>query len=106
MPKHRAKVVKKDKEIEDKEIEDKEIEDKESYEPMTHFFVPKHEIMNKNEADEIMVRYNAKPEQMPFISANDPVIRSISAQPGDLIRITRKSETSGVAHYYRYVVEA
>ncbi len=95
MPKHRAKVVKKDEETEDKE----------SFEPMTHLFVPNHEILKKSEADEIMASYNARPDQMPFISANDPVMRSISAQPGDLIRITRKSETSGEAPYYRYVVE-
>lgn len=96
MPKHRAKVVK----------EDEEEEDKESFEPMTHVFVPKHEILTKNEAGEIMKRYNAKPEQMPFVSVTDAVIRSISAKPGDLIRITRKSATSGEAFYYRYVVEA
>lgn len=96
MPKLRAKVVKKDKEIEDKE----------SFEPMTHFFVPHHEIVGKSEADEIMAGFNARPEQMPFISAIDPVMRSISAKPGDLIRITRKSETSGESQYYRYVVEA
>ncbi len=96
MPKHRAKVVK----------EDKESEDTESFEPMTHLFVPRHEILKKKEADEIMARYNARADQMPFISAIDPVMRSISAQPGDLIRITRKSETSGEAYYYRYVVEA
>jgi len=96
MPKHLAKVVKKDKETEDKE---------ESFEPMTHLFVPKHEILEKSEADEIMVKFNARPDQMPFISASDPVMRSISAHPGDLIRITRKSETSGEAQYYRYVVE-
>ena len=95
MPKLRAKVVK----------EDKEAEDKESFEPMTHLFVPNHEILGKSEADEIMVKYNAKPEQMPFIAVNDPVMRSISAKAGDLIRITRKSETAGVAQYYRYVVE-
>ena len=96
MPKLRAKVVKKDKDIEDKE----------SFEPMTHLFVPHHEILGKSEADEIMASYNARPEQMPFISSSDPVMRSISAKPGDLIRITRKSETSGEARYYRYVVEA
>ncbi len=96
MPKKSAKVVKKDNETEDTE----------SFEPMTHLFVPKHEILGKSEADEIMAGFNARPDQMPFISSSDPVIRSISAQPGDLIRITRKSETSGEAQYYRYVVEA
>ncbi|MFQ6010705.1 MAG: DNA-directed RNA polymerase subunit H [Nitrososphaerales archaeon] len=95
MPKHRAKVVKKDDETEDKE----------SFEPVKHVFVPQHEILKKNDAEEIMARYNARPDQMPFISVNDPVIRSISAQPGDLVRITRRSETSGEAFYYRYVVE-
>ncbi len=70
-----------------------------------HIFVPEHVILTPEEAKEVLKRYNAKPEQFPYILSTDPVIKEIGAKPGDLIKIIRKSETAGEAIYYRYVVE-
>lgn len=71
----------------------------------THFLVPKHELLTKEEAQKIFEYYNASPNQFPYILSTDPIVKEIGAKPGDLIRITRKSETAGVSIYYRYVVE-
>ncbi len=79
-------------------------EEKASFNPMLHIYVPKHEIVSKVEAEDVVKRYNASPEQFPQILASDPVIREIGANPGDLVRITRKSETAGETVYYRFVV--
>lgn len=70
-----------------------------------HILVPKHEIVPQKEAEEIFKQFNAKPEQLPFILARDPAALEMGAKPGDLIRITRRSETAGETTYYRYVVE-
>ncbi|MCP8307692.1 MAG: DNA-directed RNA polymerase subunit H [archaeon] len=70
-----------------------------------HIFVPKHEVLTPEEVKEVLKRYNAKPEQFPYILSTDPVVKEIGAKPGDLIKIIRKSETAGEAVYFRYVVE-
>ena len=68
--------------------------------------IPKHELLTKEEAQQIVAKSNAKPGQFPYILKSDPLAKEVGAQPGDFIRITRKSETAGMSIYYRYVVEA
>jgi len=80
-------------------------EKKQSFDVSAHVYVPKHEIMPKKEADEILIKFNAKHEQLPFIFLSDPALSNLGAKPGDLIKITRKSPTAGESIYYRYVVE-
>jgi DNA-directed RNA polymerase subunit H len=71
----------------------------------THFLIPKHELLTKEEASEAVTRFSASPGQFPYIPANDPIAKEVGAKPGDFIRITRKSETAGSSTYIRYVVE-
>ncbi|HKU49262.1 MAG TPA: DNA-directed RNA polymerase subunit H [Nitrososphaera sp.] len=70
-----------------------------------HIYQPKHEIIPKSEAEEIMRKYNAKPGQLPYIMTSDKAIEDLDVRPGDVIKITRKSPTAGESVYYRYVVE-
>jgi len=70
-----------------------------------HVYVPKHEIMTKKEAEEILNKYNCKPTELPLIFVTDPAIMGLGVKPGDMIKITRKSPTAGQSNYYRYVVE-
>lgn len=71
-----------------------------------HVYVPKHEIMSKQEAEEdVLKKYNCKPTELPLIFVNDPAIQELGVKPGDMIRITRQSPTAGTSLYYRYVVE-
>ncbi len=70
-----------------------------------HIYVPKHEIISKQEAEEILRKYNCKPTELPLILVNDPAILGLGVKPGDVIKITRKSHTAGQSFYYRYVVE-
>ncbi len=72
---------------------------------LEHEFVPEHEIMSEEEAEELLRRYGVEKEQLPKIKSKDPVIKEIGAKVGDIIRIKRKSKTSGIALYYRLVVE-
>ena len=70
-----------------------------------HILVPKHEIMTKKDAEEVLKTYNCRTTDLPLIFANDPAIIGLGVKPGDMIRITRKSATAGESFYYRYVVE-
>ncbi len=70
-----------------------------------HIYVPKHEIIPKSEGEEILKKYNCKPTELPLIFVTDPAILGLGVKPGDIIKITRKSTTSGESLYYRYVVE-
>jgi DNA-directed RNA polymerase subunit H len=71
-----------------------------------HVLVPKHEILSDVEKKEILTKFNTTEEQFPFLFSNDPVAREISAKPGDMVRISRVSDTAGKTTYYRFVVES
>jgi DNA-directed RNA polymerase subunit H len=70
-----------------------------------HIFQPRHEILSKNEAQEVLKKYNTKPSQLPYIMLSDKGLEDLDVRPGDIIKITRKSPTAGESVYYRYVVE-
>jgi DNA-directed RNA polymerase subunit H len=70
-----------------------------------HVLVPKHEILSKEEAREVLERYKVAPYQLPLIKSTDPAVKTIGAKPGDILKITRKSPTAGKAVAYRYVIE-
>ncbi len=66
---------------------------------------PKHEILSKKQAEEVLKKYNTKPSQLPYILINDKGLEDLDVRPGDIIKITRMSSTAGESVYYRYVVE-
>ena len=70
-----------------------------------HIYVPKHEIITKQEAEQVIEKYNCNPTELPLIFVTDPAILGLGVKPGDMIKITRKSPTAGTSFYYRYVVE-
>ena len=70
-----------------------------------HVYVPKHEIMTKDEAADVLKQFNCKPTELPLIYVDDPAIIELGVKPGDMMKITRNSETAGESVYYRYVVE-
>ncbi len=68
-----------------------------------HHLVPKHEILPRNEVEELLKKYHAEPHQLPRIKASDSAAFLIGAQAGDILKITRESPTAGVHVTYRYV---
>lgn len=71
----------------------------------THFLIPKHELLTKEEATQVIAGFNSSPSQFPYIQSTDPIAKEVGAKAGDLVKITRSSETAGTSVYYRYVVE-
>ena len=39
-----------------------------------HVYVPKHEIMTKKEAEEVLQKFNCNATELPLIFVNDPAI--------------------------------
>jgi len=72
---------------------------------LEHFLVPKHRVLSPEEAERVLKKYGATPQQLPYIHASDPVAKALGAKPGDIIEIVRDSPTAGKAVYYRLVVK-
>jgi DNA-directed RNA polymerase subunit H len=77
---------------------------KEEINILEHELVPRHEVVPPQEALELLRKLGIEPWQLPWISADDRVVKAIGAKPGDIIRIIRKSPTAGEFIAYRYVV--
>jgi len=52
-----------------------------------HVYVPKHEIMSKKDAEEILEKFNCKLSELPLIFVTDPAIMALGVKPGDMIKI-------------------
>ena len=80
--------------------------EKQELEIMSHKLVPFHVVISDKERDELLQKINFTPDQLPKILNTDPVAISIGAQPGQILKIIRKSRTAKEAVAYRLVVES
>lgn len=71
-----------------------------------HDLVPKHELLKEKEKEEVLKKYGITLRQLPRILVTDPMVKNLNANVGDVIRITRKSETAGEIEYFRVVIKA
>lgn len=69
-----------------------------------HILVPEHKKLTKEEKQALLERYRITTKELPKILESDPALAHIDAEPGDVIKITRKSQTAGKATYYRVVI--
>lgn len=75
------------------------------YNPMKHEFVPKHKKMSEEEAKTLIDTMQLKSKnQLPLIQKQDIIARWLGLYPGDIVKITRYTETSGKYYYYRCCV--
>lgn len=68
-------------------------------------FVPKHILLNNEEAQKVLKKFRIHPYQLPHIKTSDPAVKAIGAKLGSIIKIIRISPTAGEAVAYRYVVD-
>ena len=71
----------------------------------SHKMVPKHSVLTPEEAEEVCKRFGIEPQRLPKIHVKDPAAKAINAEPGDILKIERESETAAVSIAYRLVVE-
>ena len=74
--------------------------------PLTHYLVPPHEIVPKEQHEGLMkTLYVTQKAQFPLIRYHeDPITRVIGAIPGDILKITRPSPSAGEYTVYRVCV--
>jgi DNA-directed RNA polymerase subunit H (RpoH/RPB5) len=72
---------------------------------LDHILVPEHRVMDNNNVDEIMRKYNiTNKNQFPDISRFDPVAQIIGLRPGQVCNILRSSKTAIITNYYRVCI--
>ena len=71
---------------------------------MNHVLVPKHEKLTEEEKLKLNEKFSIEFTDLPRISIKDPALKDLDVQEGDVIKITRKSQTAGTTHFYRGVV--
>lgn len=77
---------------------------KKDFDIKKHILVPKHAKISEKEKKMILEKYKITEYDLPLIKKSDPAIADLSAEVGDVIKITRKSPTAGEAVFYRCVV--
>lgn len=75
-----------------------------STEVLNHILVPKHRILSLEEKKKLLEKLGITHLQLPILLHSDVVAKLIKVKVGDVVEITRKSETAGETKYYRYVV--
>lgn len=69
-----------------------------------HKSVPKHEILPNDNLQEVLGIPTEK-AKLPKIRTSDPPVIWIGARPGDIVKITRISESAGINIAYRLVIK-
>ncbi len=70
-----------------------------------HILIPKHSKLSDKQKEKVLEEYDISLRELPKISKTDPALSSLSAKPGNVIKITRTSLTAGEAVFYRVVVD-
>jgi DNA-directed RNA polymerase subunit H len=69
-----------------------------------HILVPKHSKVSEKEKKELLEKFKISVYDLPVIPKKDPAIKEMEVEPGDVIKIIRKSPTAGEAIFYRCVI--
>lgn len=71
-----------------------------------HISVPKHEVLTKEEGDNVLEAYRARKRDMPLIRTNEDVAKYYNMKPGEITRIYRSSPLTCEAIAYRLVIKS
>jgi DNA-directed RNA polymerase subunit H len=70
-----------------------------------HVAVPDHRIMEEDEIEETLEKFDSEKSDLPKIERTDAALKQMDVEAGDVVEIMRDSPTAGKSKYYRRVVE-
>ncbi|MCU0852642.1 MAG: DNA-directed RNA polymerase subunit H [Thermoplasmata archaeon] len=81
----------------------------EEFNVLEHELVPEHHLLSEKEAEKVLKGLNMTKDQLPKIRLADPCIRALDAMKGPVeegmvVKIVRRSSTSGESICYRLVI--
>jgi DNA-directed RNA polymerase subunit H len=81
----------------------------EEFNVLEHELVPEHHLLSEKEAEKILKELKLTKDQLPKIRLADPCIRVLDAivgpvEEGMVVKIVRRSVTSGESVCYRLVI--
>lgn len=71
-----------------------------------HMLVPKHEVLTKEEGENVLESYRARKRDMPLIRSNEDVAKYYNMKPGEITRIYRPSPLTCESIAYRLVIKS
>lgn len=71
-----------------------------------HKLVPLHEVLTKEEGENVLESYRARKRDMPLIRTNEDVAKYYNMKPGEVVRIYRPSPLTCEAIGYRLVIKS
>ena len=71
-----------------------------------HILVPPHEVLTKEEGENVLETYRARKRDMPLIRTNEDVAKYYNMKPGEITRIYRTSPLTCEAVAYRLVIKS
>lgn len=76
---------------------------------LEHELVPEHYLLKDEEAEKILAALKLTKDQLPKIKLTDPCVMTLDkicgpVEEGQIVKIVRKSPTSGVFVCYRLVI--
>lgn len=71
-----------------------------------HMLVPPHEVLTKEEGENVLETYRARKRDMPLIRTNEDVAKYYNMKPGEITRIYRTSPLTCEAVAYRLVIKS
>lgn len=66
--------------------------------------VSTHVLLSRDDAEAVLKELGVSRDDLPKISARDPMVKYLKAKRGDVIKLIRNSPTAGQAIAYRVVV--
>ena len=71
---------------------------------MTHFLVPRFEVLADAERAALLAKYRVRAAQLPRLTHRDPCARYLNLARGTVVRITRNPPDASAYATYRIVV--
>ena len=71
-----------------------------------HMLVPPHEVLTKEEGENVLETYRVRKRDMPLIRTNEDVAKYYNMKPGEITRIYRSSPLTCEAIAYRLVIKS